>query len=148
MKKIATLTFLGLISLFINNQAFACSCVSPNFTDEQVQEDVQAFMKTKRNVEFFDIVKIEQTQSKYYVPRIARALVNLFTLGEDQDFRGQIRACEMDCISWHHQNRVYDITYMNEGELCVQELFVNVKSNVFNNGYKIKLKKKTHPVCN
>lgn len=146
MKK--TLIILFLASTTFLTQAYACSCVSPNFEDSDINRDIENFMQAKRSIPSSQLILINNEDTEYYVPRLVRGLVNLFSLGEEREYRDQIRACELDCISWHHQKRSYNVQYFDGSSQCSQQLFIKVRSNTFNDGYKITIKKKTHPVCN
>ena len=132
-----------LISTFLG-KAYACQCVEPNYTNHSLEENILDFMEAKRNVLDSDVTSVKHVDTNYFIPTGMKIIIGLFTIGVPREEL----SCELGCTEYQYQKREYDVTYFDGAKECVQKLFVTAKSSMLGSGYKYRIMKKTHPVCN
>lgn len=132
-----------LAILLFQIQAFACQCEGPSFSKEDADQAVLNFMQSKVMVTEDNIFTLELEYTKGFLTFLQARVLDMMQAHSSQDL-----SCERECGKSMNSKYKYLVTYKNsEGQNCLQELFVKMKSNTFTRGFKSKVKKEIMPVC-
>lgn len=139
MKKLLLILTLS----FVTNASFGCSCVEPNFTQDDIDNAVSKFISEKLKIPNENITSIKLEETEGFISNAGKAFFKVILIGNTEDEK----RCELSCARSVNTKDIYELKYVDRGLICTQQIHVKMKSNVFSSGFKSKVKTKSAATC-
>lgn len=144
---------ISALVLIYSASSFACSCVTPNYNSQDMNDAILSFMKDKLGVEEQEVREMKSLKFRTYLSPAQRLAVApfipvLYLSDKEVRKKGLKYSCDYNCILGMSSDRDMQIKFMREEKNCTVNLRVIMISSLIGSGFKSKVKQKDAPVCN